>query len=545
MKFGPEKVSGSHDAILGHTIRSGNLVIRKGTIITYEEIAELQDAGIEEIIVARLEVTDLHEDALATILAQSAAGKFIHCEKATTGRSNLVATCAGLLKIREDIVRQINSIDDALTIATLPVLRRVKKGSLVATAKVIPFGADQQLSNKINKIDEACLSIAPFFPKKIGLINTRLPGMKVSLLDKTRRALDKRLENTGSHVEVEIRVEHSIGEVRKALGNMESRCDVFVLFGASAIVDENDTLPAAVRLAGGVIERFGMPVDPGNLLVLGSFGGKPVIGAPGCARSPLENGFDWVLNRVLADIEVRAKDMAGLGVGGLLGEIVTRPMPRQHTVQDHSFGSVGLVTAVVLAAGESRRMGRVNKMLVEVDGKPMIRHVVERALASRAFGVHVVVGHQAEKVRKALDGCDVRFVECSNYSAGLSRSLKSGIEALSYIEARGALVLLGDMPDVSTNLIDQMITSLDPANDGLIVLPVHDGKRGNPVLWSSRLFEDLKNLQGDQGGRVLFDRYHDAIVEVQATHSVLVDYDTPASLEILGTRVTADHKFTK
>ncbi len=102
-----------------------------------------------------------------------------------------------------------------------------------------------------------------------------------------------------------------------------------IVFGASALCDFDDVIPAAIRAAGGEVLRAGMPVDPGNLLVLGRLGETPVIGAPGCARSPKENGFDWVLDRLIAGLDVTSDDIAGMGVGGLLMEIPTRPQPRE------------------------------------------------------------------------------------------------------------------------------------------------------------------------------------------------------------------------
>ena len=101
-----------------------------------------------------------------------------------------------------------------------------------------------------------------------------------------------------------------------------------IVFGASAITDRRDVIPAALVAAGGEIEQFGMPVDPGNLLLIGRIAGKPFLGAPGCARSAKENGFDWVLQRMLADIPVSARDIRRMGSGGLLMEIVSRPQPR-------------------------------------------------------------------------------------------------------------------------------------------------------------------------------------------------------------------------
>src|SRR6185437_10371961 len=177
-----------------------------------------------------------------------------------------------------------------------------------------------------------------------------------------------------------------------------------------------DVIPAALTSAGGVVEHFGMPVDPGNLLLIGKARGVPVLGAPGCARSPVENGFDWVLMRLLAGLRVARSDLAGMGVGGLLMEIVTRPQPRISPTTDSNNN----VAAVILAAGRSTRMGGPNKLLAELRGKPLVRIVTEQVLASKALSVTVVTGHQAAEVEKALAGLKVKFVRNPDFAAGLA-----------------------------------------------------------------------------------------------------------------------------
>ena len=130
-----------------------------------------------------------------------------------------------------------------------------------------------------------------------------------------------------------------------------------------------------------------------------------MLGAPGCARSPKENGFDWILMRLLAGLPVTRADITGLGVGGLLMEIVTRPQPRAVPVPETGRRIAGLV----LAAGRSTRMGGPNKLLAEIDGKPLVRIAAEQALASRASPVIVVTGHQRERVERALAGLPVHL----------------------------------------------------------------------------------------------------------------------------------------
>jgi molybdenum cofactor cytidylyltransferase len=273
--------------------------------------------------------------------------------------------------------------------------------------------------------------------------------------------------------------------------------------------------------------HLGMPVDPGNLLLLGRAGDVPVIGVPSCARSPKLNGFDWVLARILAGLELAPRDIMDMGAGGLLMEIPTRPLPRERNAP--YVAKAPNVTAIVLAAGSSRRMGGPNKLLTPVSGVAMVRRVAEAALASAASPVIVVTGHQAGEVEAALAGLDLTIVHNPDHAAGLAGSLKAGLLALSP-ETDAFVVCLGDMPLIKPAHIDKLIAGFDP-NDRPICVPVHAGRRGNPVLWSRRFIPDMLALEGDEGARRLLDTHAAAIAEVEVgSNAIFADFDTPEAL---------------
>ena len=235
------------------------------------------------------------------------------------------------------------------------------------------------------------------------MVSTLLPGLANKVIEKTLKITEERLAPAGAVIVAERRVPHEQGALAKALDEvLKAGAELVIIFGASAIADRRDVIPAAVEVVGGRIEHFGMPVDPGNLLLVGAARGRPVLGAPGCARSPKENGFDWVLMRLLAGLNVPRTAITGLGVGGLLMEIVTRPQPREEPVADSRR-----VAAVVLAAGRSTRMGGPNKLIAEIAQRPLVRIAAEEALASRAKPVIVVTGHQRPEVEQALAGLPV------------------------------------------------------------------------------------------------------------------------------------------
>jgi molybdenum cofactor cytidylyltransferase len=311
---------------------------------------------------------------------------------------------------------------------------------------------------------------------------------------------------------------------------LDDGAELILVMGGSAITDRRDVIPAAIESAGGEVLQFGMPVDPGNLILLGEIAGKPVLGLPGCARSPRLNGFDWLLRRLMADVPVGRADIMRLGAGGLLKEIPSRPLPRAEAeAKPAPAPRAPRIAAIVLAGGLARRMGS-NKLLAPIDGVAMVARVVDAVLASQARPVVVVTGNEAERVRGALAGRAVAFVHNPGFAEGLSASLKRGIAAVP-ADCDGALVCLGDMPRVTSRDLDRLIAAFNPVEGRAICVPVRDGKRGNPVLWAKRFFAEILGLAGDVGAKHLIGAYPEAVAEVATDDDgVLIDIDTPQAL---------------
>jgi molybdenum cofactor cytidylyltransferase len=529
MKFGAVPPREAEGAVAVHSIRKNGMVLKKGTPIGRAEIAALEAAQVPEIVVARLEPGDVSEDVAAAEIAAAVAGAGVHVERAFTGRANLFAKDAGVLVVDKAGVDALNDVDPAITFATLNAYAPVVAGKMIATVKIIPFavaGAARDAAVAAARAATPMVRVAPFKVRKVGVISTVLPGLADKVIEKTLKVTADRLAPAGAAIVAEKRVPHETKALAKALDEvLKAGAELVVVFGASAIADTRDVIPAAVEEIGGKLEHFGMPVDPGNLMLVAQANGRPVIGAPGCARSPKENGFDWILMRLLAGLPVTRSDITGLGVGGLLMEIVTRPQPRAEAEPEKGRNVAGLV----LAAGRSTRMGGPNKLLEEINGRPLVRHVAEHVLASRAKPVIVVTGHQKERVERALAGLPVTFVHNADFADGLSTSLKTGIAAVP-AAADGAIVCLGDMPQVSAALIDSLIAAFDPERGALVVIPTIEGKRGNPVLWSRRFFPDLAAVEGDVGARHLIGGYAEAVAEVPVDAAALTDVDTPEAL---------------
>lgn len=329
MKFGPVRVESAAGGIVAHSIRQDGLVLKKGELLSSVHVTALKDAGIGEIIVAMPEAGDIGENDAAQALAQAVAGGNVRVQQPFTGRSNLFATAAGVLVVDVPALDAINDIDESITVASLPPWRTVVDGEMIGTVKIIPFAVPGILIDKaIALAGAAPLRVAAFAPLRVGVVSTVLPGLKPSVVAKTLRVLEERLAPARARILRETRVPHEKTALQAAIADMVPDCDIVIVFGASAITDRRDVIPAALEAAGGEIEQFGMPVDPGNLLLIGRIFDRErrvhVLGAPGCARSPKENGFDWVLHRLLAGIEVNARDIRRMGAGGLLMEIVDR-----------------------------------------------------------------------------------------------------------------------------------------------------------------------------------------------------------------------------
>ncbi|MEM1317051.1 MAG: molybdopterin-binding protein [Pseudomonadota bacterium] len=340
MKFGPVPTAEAIGCILAHSTESADGRIKKGRMLTTKDIASLQTTGISELVVARLDDTDILEDDAALRIARALNCDDDFCGLALaepgTGRVNLHANRSGLLDVQREAVDRLNRIDPAITLATLPNDTLVEEGRMVATVKIIPFAVPHTSVEAAEALakESVLLSVHAPTPQRVFLIQTELPTIKTSVLDKTVKRLADRLEPSKSEVTREWRVPHTLADVEEALRTIDREFeidddrDLIIIFGASAISDPADVIPAALEAVGGTVLTVGMPVDPGNLLMTGRLGGRNVIGAPGCARSPAENGFDWVLQRMIHVGQCSPEWISGLGVGGLLMEIHDRPQPR-------------------------------------------------------------------------------------------------------------------------------------------------------------------------------------------------------------------------
>jgi len=522
-------VGDAEGCYLAHSQLTNEGRIAKGTRLDPTLIKQLQNSDITSLVVARLDATDVHENDAAARIAASLAGTGVTCSKAKTGRVNLHASAAGLCLFNRDAIIAANSIDEGITVATLPENQWIPAGRMLATIKIIPYAvARHDVDTVVQQFASEQLSVAIPKPRTAAMIQTRLPTLKESVLDKTYTITEQRLAQRQATLAGESRCEHTIEALSTLLRKtLQQSADWILIAGASAISDRNDVIPQAIVAAGGVIERYGIPVDPGNLLLIARIGTTTVLGLPGCARSAKYNGLDQVLDRLACAQGLPNQWLNSLAIGGLLTEIADRPTPRVTATKRTHVGGL------ILAAGSSSRAGARNKLLYPLQGTPLVNHVAQLLKQSQVDKIVAVTGHEQQQVEASLTRENIRCYFNAAYTSGMASSLSAGVSAL--IDMDAVIVCLGDMPNVTHHVIDELISVAAAHTDKSIIIPLYQGQRGNPVLIGKLFFDTLLTLQGDVGAKALCNQYPSKVHEVEVDCAgILQDYDTEA--ELLGLR---------
>lgn len=332
MRFGPVPPAEAEGAVLAHSLMLGGRKLPKGRVLGADEVAALRAAGVTAVTVARLDPGDVGEDAAAERLARALvpdpAGARLTLSPPHAGRVNFHATGRGIVEIDTAAVDALNRADPALTFATLAPFARVAEGTMVGTVKVIAYAVAGATLEEACRVAPGAIRVRPVALGSAGLILTTTGAPNdAKLARKGEQAVAARLAALGMTLAEVVEVPHDAAAIAAALGPLKG--DMALILTSAATSDLHDTAPEGLRAAGGTVARFGMPVDPGNLLFHGRLGTRPVIGLPGCARSVALNGADWVLERLACGLDVSADDISAMGVGGLLMESPVRPEPRE------------------------------------------------------------------------------------------------------------------------------------------------------------------------------------------------------------------------
>ena len=535
MKFGPEPAREAAGAVLAHSVTAQGRKFKKGQVLSAADAAALAEAGFDEVVVARLGPHDVPEDRAAARIAGAIAPEpgalGLSVSAPFTGRANLYAATGGVLSLDTDRVHALNALDEAVTLATLPAMARVSPRQMVATVKIIPYAAPEPAVAEAERLAGGAPLMHVHAPAlaSASLICTATPGMKQSVIDKGAEAVRARIAGLGLALADEVTVPHETPAIARAIAAAEGEM-VLILTG-SATSDRGDLGPSAVEAAGGRLIRVGMPVDPGNLLFLGELGARSVIGLPGCARSPKLNGADWVLERIACGLTVGDAEIAGMGVGGLLKEIPSRPAPRAGGGADDTARRP-IVSAILLAAGASRRMGGSDKLMEPVDGEALIARQARRLGESGADETVVVLPPGDNARHAALAGTGARAVENARASEGMGTSIAAGVAA-ARTDADAVIILPADMPEIGAEAIDRLVAAYDPGEGRAIVrATADDGTPGHPVLFGRRFFEALRALEGDRGARGVIEEHAAFLTDVALPgRAALVDLDSPEEWE--------------
>lgn len=534
MRFGAVPLDAAEGEILAHSVRLAGGRLAKGRRLTRDDLAALAASGHQSVTVARLDADDIGEDVAATRLgaALTAPDDGLTVGAAFTGRVNLHAARDGLFELDAAAVAALNAVDPAITLATLAPKTWVRARQLVATVKIIPYAAP---ARALGAAQSSAVQVRPkVWPRRVTrtqLILTATPGLKATLLEKGAKAVAARLQALGCAAPHTRTVHHTAEALAAALASHQA--DLTLILTGSATSDAQDVGPEGLRRAGGTLTRYGMPVDPGNLLFLGQIGDHPVLGLPGCARSPALNGADWVLERLVAGRAVTSQDIAAMGVGGLLKEIPSRPQPRGGRAAPP--GARPRLAALVLAAGRSRRMKGVDKLLEPVGGQPLLAHVLDQVAAAPLEGCYVALpasgaGAETRRTLAEQHASRPQIVPVPDADEGMAASLRRGIAALPS-EIDGVVLLLADMPEIAAEDMARLAAAFDPEEGREIVRATsQEGRPGHPVLFGRRYFETLQRLSGDRGAKAVVAEAEafGSIVDVALEgERALVDLDTP------------------
>jgi molybdenum cofactor cytidylyltransferase len=340
MKFGPVSIHDSVGHILAHNLidSAGHKVLSKGHVVTEIDYAKMRDMNMETIVVAMLDPTDLGENEAAQRVGHAVAGPGVKVVAPGVGRANIISEHYGPVYINLSALEQLNNIDAGITLATLRNHTLVGPGELVTLVKIIPFGIPAaRVIDVERKAQEYApvISVRPLKTISVGLILSGPESAYARLQRDLEPPTRQRLEKLNSRLDAVQCVPHSAPAIAAAIcEQIDAKRDLLLVAGISAIIDNDDVVPTALRAAGGDVAHFGVPVDPGTLLMLGYVGDVPVLGAPGCIKSPKTNVIDWLLPRLLAGERLTRADLVAMGHGGLLDDISERPMPRNRKVDE-------------------------------------------------------------------------------------------------------------------------------------------------------------------------------------------------------------------
>jgi molybdopterin biosynthesis enzyme len=309
--------------ILVHNVADaeGHKALAKGHRLTADDIEKLRALGKHEVYVGVLNADDVRENDAVARIAQAVAGENTSVTAPGGGRVNLLATTRGLLKLNASALLKVNSIE-GVTLATIPANTVVEAKKMVATLKTIGLAMPESILQEVESIARDSGSVVwvrPMPSTHVAVILTGSPEARGRVEQRFAEPIQTRVEELGGQVISRDYVPEASEAIAQCITRaVESGADLVIMAGETSIMDADDISPRGIKAAGGAIEIFGAPVEPGNLLLLAYCGHVPVVGAPGCVQSRDTNVVDLILPRLMAGEKVSRAEVIALANGGLL-----------------------------------------------------------------------------------------------------------------------------------------------------------------------------------------------------------------------------------
>lgn len=528
MRFVRVPFAEAEGCILGHTLRAGAITFARGRRLIADDLRILAEHGAAELEVARLEAGDIDQGTAAAHIAEGLCGAGLRASEPVQGRCRVIAEAAGVLRLTPERITALNEVDEAIMVSSLAAHDAVAAGEAVATVRVLPFAiSEETLRACLRRLDgPPLIDLAEFRAFRASLLLVRHPATTQARLTHWSSLIAECLANVGGVLAESRVLSLDEGALRDRLRDADPAADIVLVAGPASTIHRSDPLPTAIGALGGRIIRLGVPTDPGSQLLWAGLDGRPVVGLPACHQLSQLRGFEPLLRRFAAGLEVSASTIAALGVGGLhrtrhLDDDEDLPLPAGHPPR---------VAAVILASGRFRRHGDATRLLAPVDGQPLIRRAVDAALASKARPVIVVLAAEdAEIVGDALLGLeDVQVVHAGPTLTTVGELAGIGLAAVpAAIDA--AVFQPGDMPYLRGEDIDMLIDAYDPIGGAAICLPSFHGRRGSPTLYDRRFFSEI--AAAPDGLNQALSSHGALLREVDTDHpGVLMDLDTLETL---------------
>ncbi len=472
---------------------------------------------------------DWGEQKICDYLAPLLNGQNMRSEITKTGRVNFYATNDGLLAFDAPNCHQANGLSEHITLAILPPFQMVRRGQLCASLKILPYFVDENLVRQFGQLArQVQCAVHGFMGGRVHLLMTMTDDKRPEDYIKSAIMVQDKLQIYGYKTTTISYCRHDMQEICQKL-TIKGEFDVVCVMGAVAISDRADIVPRALCQLGGTIERFGMPMDPGNLLLLGKLGGAHFLGLPGCAKSRKLNGLDFILMRLSAGLNPTSQQIAQMGVNGILPEDFNRGALR---AQKPAIMSQPLIA--IMAAGLGRRMGGdIAKPLVIFRDKPLIQWVIEACMTALPKAEIIVIINstgQGKKIEEFCKTLGVNAVENPQYAEGMASSLR--LASHLALERKSALmVFCADMPNITPPTIEKIWREFQSSPTICAVQPKFGESFGHPVVLSPRLFAQIAEIQGDMGARQILQDAgeHRKIIEVLDA-GILQDIDNRAMI---------------